>query len=77
MADWSRRERTIRVVEYVVPAAEPWGACWNQVQQALNAAISHLRPVGTGPDWEPSDDAIRIHVGDGEIVLRIETGELT
>jgi hypothetical protein len=74
VATWERRERTVHVTEYVVPADEPWGACWNQLQQAINAAIADLRPFRLPIDehWEPADDAIRVHVGDGEIVLRIE-----
>jgi hypothetical protein len=70
MATWWRSERTVLHVEYSVPAGE-LGACWNQVAQALNAAIDELR--GDRPaDWEPTDDAIRVVGGDDEIVIRFE-----
>lgn len=69
-----RRERTIRYVEFVAEAAEPWGALWTDVQAAINAAIRELRPADmpTNIHWEPTDDAIRVHVGDGEVIFRIE-----
>lgn len=74
MATWDRRERTVRFVEYVVPAAEPWGACWTEIQQGINQAIRELRPddVPANVHWEPADDAIRVHAGDDEVIFRIE-----
>lgn len=74
MGDVERRERTVRYVEHVAKAEEPWGACWTDVQQAINAAIRELRPADIPPNvhWEPSPDAIRVHVGDDEVIFRFE-----
>lgn len=76
MATWSRRERVTRRIEFPVPADEPWGACWNQVFGAVNAAIAELRASGRlGEMEEPSDDAIRVLAGDDEIVIYYEIRE--
>jgi hypothetical protein len=68
MSDWGRTERVTTEVIYTVQARPPWGACWNQVQQALSAAIREygiISPKG----GEPSDDAIRIHPLDDRIEI--------
>lgn len=67
MADWSRSERVVKTVEYTVPASEPWGACWSQVQQALDAAF---RDYAELYERNPSDDAITAHVTDDAIIFR-------
>ncbi len=69
MATYSRSERVIRRVEFHVPTYEPWGACWAEVYKAVNAAIAELRDAGIDP---PSDDQIRIHGADAEIVVAYE-----
>lgn len=74
MTDWSRSERTVKTVEYTVPASEPWGACWNQVQQALDAACREYNERYKR-DREPSDDAIRAHVTDDAIVFQFTAPE--
>lgn len=76
MATWSRRERTIRYVEWVVPADLAWGACWNQVSNALDKALDEYRRHNhlTARDLVP-DDAIRVFPGDEEIVIRFEIKE--
>lgn len=72
MATWTRQERTVSYVEYTVPAG-PLGACWNQVVQALNAALDEIRRLeGHDSLWGPSDDRISIHPMDDEIVIRFE-----
>lgn len=74
MATWSRRERVTRTVEWVVPAAPPWGACWNQVVQAINQAMAELRTAGRlGEFEEPSDTLIRVLTGDDEVIVFYET----
>ena len=55
-----------RTVEYRVPAAEPWGACWNQVNQALSKARDEY--CAALNKW-PADDAIRVHVTDEAVVI--------
>ena len=68
MADWYRRERTVTTVEYTVPTG-PLGTCWSQVQQAIDAAIHDWQLHNGTAEYEPSDDAIRVHSGDDEIVI--------
>ena len=76
MATWSRRERVTRVVEWVVPAERPYGAPWNQVVQAINQAMGELRAAGRlGEFEEPSDDLIRVLVGDDEVIVFYESKE--
>jgi hypothetical protein len=76
MATWSRRERVTRTVEWVVPASEPWGACWNQFVQAINQAMGELRADGKlGEFEEPSDGQIRVKVGDEEVIVFYEIKE--
>lgn len=72
MADFSRSEKVTRTVEYTVPASEPWGANWNQVQQALNAAVREWELTHRSGNPEPPDNAVRVHVRDDEIVISFE-----
>lgn len=69
MATWSRAERTAVTVEYSVPAPQPWGACWDQIEQALSAAVGEAAMV---LDRRPSADTIRVHARDDEIVISFE-----
>jgi hypothetical protein len=69
MARWSRGERTVRSVVYEVPADEPWGANWNEVQQALSLAWNEYKSVF---GREPSDDAIRVHASDDRIRIEFD-----
>lgn len=71
MADWGRGGRVTHTVEYTIPAREPWGACWNQVQQAVDAAIAEYCRVH-GLNGEPADDAVRVHVTDDSVVISFE-----
>jgi len=76
MATWSRRERVTRTVEWTVPAPAPFGADWAQVFQAYGQAERELRDAGRIPEGsEPSDDLIRFHVGDDEIIISYEIKE--
>lgn len=69
MANWTRTERTRVTVEYEVPAAEPWGACHNEVTLALTRAREeYFTACGR---W-PADDVIRVHVTDGSIRVVFE-----
>jgi hypothetical protein len=76
MATWSRCEEVTRTVKWVVPASEPWGACWSEVVQAVNQAIAELRAAGRlGEFEEPPDDLIRVKVGDEEAIVFYESKE--
>lgn len=74
MADWTRAERTRVTVEYEIPAAEPWGACWNQVQQAISVAC---REYEAAYGKLPADDAVRVHAGDDAIRVVFEKSSTT
>jgi len=71
VATWSRSEKTVTTVMYSVPAPEPWGAVWNEVAQAINAAIAEYKKKfpGATAHYVPSDDSIRIHAEDEAIVI--------
>lgn len=71
MSTWSRMERTHETVEYSVPTGA-WGACWNQVQQAIDAAVVEIVRSMDKKGAVPSDDAIRVHARDDEIVITFE-----
>jgi hypothetical protein len=77
MATWSRCEEVTRTVKWVVPASEPWGACWSEVVQAINQATRELRGAGKlGESEEPSDSLIRVKVGDEEVIVFYEIKEI-
>ncbi len=73
VATYSRREVTIRRVEFDVPSDSPWGACWPEVCKAAAAAIAELRAAGRlGPDEAPADDLIRVFPRDDSVVVAYE-----
>ena len=77
VADYSRREVVTRHVEFVVPAEEPYGACWNEVTLALHCAIRELKAAGrVGECAEPADDLIRFRVGDDRIIICYEVEQI-
>ena len=72
MPAWMRREHVVTTVEYEVPAPEPWGATWDDVQTAITAAIGEYnRRYHNNPSYHeaPSSDSIRVHVADDKIVI--------
>ncbi len=76
MATWSREESVTRTVRWRVPAERPWGACWNQVVQAINQAMGELRAAGRlGEFEEPSDDLIGVLADDDEVIVFYESEE--
>lgn len=81
MSDIFTRSSTTTVREWVVPTREPWGACWNQVQLAIDQAceawlIANKDQVMiTAQDdrcLSVPDNAVRVKVGDDEIVVFFE-----
>jgi hypothetical protein len=68
LSAWNRTEQTVTTVRYVVDAREPWGATWNEVSNALDAAIGEYRRL-KGDGLLPSDDSIRVHAKDDSIVI--------
>lgn len=73
MATYERREVTTRVVEYVVPAEHPYGACWVEVYKAVSAAHQELVAAGRIKQGDDApDDMIRILPGDADVVVQYE-----
>ena len=59
-----------------MPAPEPYGACWNQVEQAIGQAENELREAGRVAQGRCApDDMIRVRCRDEEIVVYYETEE--
>lgn len=77
MSTVSRREVTTVRTEFVVPASYPYGADWNQVQQAINAASRELIEQGRVDEGlEPADDLIRILPTGDTVIVYYETETL-
>jgi hypothetical protein len=67
MTSWIREEKTITTIEYRVPAPQPWGACWNEVELALGAATREFKDM-SGWNHVP-DDSVRVTTEDDTIVI--------
>jgi hypothetical protein len=66
--------RTIR--RWIIPAAEPWGACIGDISAAsADACRVHREVRGLAAGAQLPDDALRFHIGDNEIVISFETEE--
>jgi hypothetical protein len=73
MATYERRERTVRRVDWCVPAG-PLGACWAEVWKAVRAAHEELWELELVPmGRDAADDQIRIHGDDEAVIVTIET----
>ncbi len=71
MTDWTRSERIIKVVEYIVPAPHPEGANYVQVIQAIDKAKVELSLAkqdliqrGVLSSTSIGEDEIRVRCGD-------------
>ena len=68
--------RTIR--RWIIPAADPWGACIGDISAASADACRVYREVhGLTVGVPLPDDALRFHLGDEAIVISFETEEPT
>lgn len=72
MATYQRREVTTTVVQFVVPAAPPWGASWAEVQKAIHAAVAELRNAGEG---SVADDRISVLPSDEALIVSYKKRE--
>jgi hypothetical protein len=73
VANYERREVTTRAVEFIVPAQQPYGACWVELYKAVAAAHQELVAAGRIRKGEDApDDLIRLLPGDEDIVVRYE-----
>lgn len=70
MATFTSRTITSTRREWVVPAAEPWGACIGDINAACAVACRAYREAHGLPEGQTlADDALRFKVGDDEIVI--------
>ena len=70
MATYTHREIVSRRVEYIVPAAAPWGACLGDMSAALSAASRAYREAHNVDErLMLPDDALRLFPRDDEIVI--------
>lgn len=73
MATYERREVTTRVVEFIVPAEHPHGACWVELMKAISAAHQELITAGRIKQGDDApDDMIRILPGDADVVVQYQ-----
>jgi hypothetical protein len=64
--------------EWIIPAAEPWGAACEEVSKAWTAAaVAYREARGLPHDAPVVGDALRFHVTDDEIVISFETEQPT
>ena len=74
MATYSTRTVTTIRREWIVPAADPWGACIGDINAATAVACRTYREErGLPADAPLADDALRFRVTDDEIVISFET----
>lgn len=73
MTDNYRRERITRRIEHVVPASEPWGATFKDMQLAMHHAIEEIKERGGRTDC---DDVLRFQARDDEIVVYYEVEQV-
>lgn len=70
MPSYTHREITSRRIEYIVPAAQPWGACLGDMYAAINAArVAFIDEHNLDPMQPLSDDALWFHPRDDDIVI--------
>lgn len=70
MANYSRRERHTRVIEYTIPLGDA-------IAEFHKASTAALREWGLlNPGETPYDDWCRVYADDKHIVLRLETERL-
>lgn len=70
MATYTHREIVSRRVEYIVPAAEPWGADAGEIGKAVAAASAKFREMrGLPAETVLMDDVLRFRCRDDEIVI--------
>lgn len=70
MATYSSRTITSTRREWIIPAAQPWGAAAAEVGKAWAVAELAYREQHNLPAEQPlHDDALRFHVGDDEIII--------
>ncbi|MFB6805423.1 hypothetical protein [Streptomyces sp. NPDC056387] len=70
MASYTSRTVTSTRREWIVPAAQPWGAFLGDINTAIAvASLAYRKQHGLAEDARLNDDALRFHVGDDEIII--------
>lgn len=70
MADFTTETVTRTIRRWIIPAAEPWGAAAAEVSKAWVVAEREYRDHFKVSNDQPlSDNALRFHVRDAEIVI--------
>ncbi|MFD8516540.1 hypothetical protein ACFV27_37050 [Streptomyces antimycoticus] len=70
MATFTSRTITSTRHEWIVPAAEPWGAFLGDIRTAIAvASVAYREQHGLPKDAPLMDDALRFKVGDDAIVI--------
>jgi hypothetical protein len=78
VADFTSETVTRTIRRWIVPAAEPWGAVAAEIGKAWAVAERAYREhYGIPKEHVLSDDALRFHVRDEEIVIEFATEEPT
>lgn len=78
MADYTTRTVVSTRREWIVPAAEPWGAAWEEIAKAASAAWAAYREHhGLPKDAPMPGDFARVHLRDDELVIAFTTEEPT
>lgn len=76
MATYSSRTMTSTRHEWIIPAAQPWGAAAAEVAKAWEAASAACGAAqGIPPGGTLPDNALSFHVGDDEIIISFVTEE--
>ena len=76
MATFTTETVTRIVHRWIVPAAEPWGACIGDINTAsVVAARAYCEARGLPENASLPDDALSFHVADGAIVISFTTEE--
>jgi hypothetical protein len=73
VATWTSYTETVTRMIWRIPADKPWGACWTELDKVLFAVQRKLQELGR----EMTDDAIRVHPGDDEILIVIDLETVT
>lgn len=76
MATYTWRTITSTRREWVVPAAQPWGACLGDLRSAIApASMAYREQHGLNETVTLPDDALRFHPMDDEIVISFTVEE--
>lgn len=71
MPAYSRRERHVTYVEFIVPAPPGLGAPYGELRKAMHAAETELRAAEKlGPTAVIPEDALWVFPGDEDLVIQ-------